>query len=70
MEYLTCAIRTLDGQTIGVLVLQPKAFASGKAGFFGQGKLEVDGVRYQCQTQMVAIGEKAPVQVVAQNGTE
>ena len=66
MEYLTCEVRTLDGQTIGVLVLQPKAFASGKAGFFGQGKLEVDGVRYQCQTQMVAIGEKAPVRAGAE----
>ena len=66
MEYLTCEVRTLDGQTIGVLVLQPKTFASGRDGFFGQGKLEVDGVRYQCQTQMVAIGEKAPVRAGAE----
>lgn len=61
MEYLTCEVRTLDGQTLGVLVLEPKAFASGKAGFFGQGKMQLGDMRYQCQAQMVAIGEKAPV---------
>ena len=66
MEYLTCEVRTLDGQTIRVLVLEPKTFASGKAGFFGQGKLEIGGMRYQCQAQMVAIGEKAPVRAGAE----
>ncbi len=56
---LTCEIRTLDGQTVGVLILSVKIFSSGKPGFFGQGKLELDGQRYQTQAQLVAIESKA-----------
>lgn len=55
-SYLTCEVRTLTGETVGVLVLKPKTFASGKEGYHGQGKLEHDGQRYQCQAQLVAIG--------------
>lgn len=57
---LTATVRTDSGEAVGVLVLNPKTFKSGKAGFFGQGKIEVDGVRYQAQSQLVRIG--APVE--------
>ena len=55
---LTATIRTDDGQAVGVLVLQPKTFKSGKAGFFGQGKIELEGQRYQAQAQLVEIAAK------------
>ena len=60
---LTCEIRTLTGETIGVLVLNTKTFSSGKVGFFGLGKMAIDGQRYQCQAQLVKIQPKAPAPV-------
>ena len=58
MAFLTCEIRTLTGESIGVLVLEPKTFKSGSTGYFATGKVTVDGVRYQGQVQLVAIGSK------------
>ena len=55
---LTATIRDDNGQSIGVLVLNPKDFASGSKGFFGTGKVTIEGKRYQCQAQMVEIGSK------------
>ena len=55
---LTCEIRTLDGQSLGVLVLASKTFKSGKEGYFGQAKVTIEGTRYQCQCQLVAIASK------------
>ena len=59
MTFLTCELRTLDGESVGVLILQPKTFKSGKAGYFATGKLELDGLRYQAQAQLVAVGTPA-----------
>ena len=53
--FLTATIRDDTGQSVGVLVLQPKTFASGKEGWHGQGKIDVDGIRYQAQGQLVKI---------------
>ena len=55
---LTCEIRTLTGESLGVLVLQPKTFASGSTGFYGQGKVDISGKRHQVQVQIVEIGSK------------
>jgi len=55
---LTVTIRDDNGQSVGVLVLQPKAFASGSRGYFGTGKLQLEGKRYQGQVQLVEIGSK------------
>ena len=57
--FLTAEIRTLEGNSLGVLVLKPKTFRSGKEGWFGQAKLEMDGQRYQVQCQLVAIPAKS-----------
>lgn len=57
--FLTCEFRTLDGESLGVLVLTEKTFRSGKSGFFGQAKLVVEGRRYQAQAQLVAIEGKS-----------
>ena len=55
---LTCEVRTLEGESLGVLILAPKTFRSGKTGYFGQAKLSLDGVRYQVQAQAVQISGK------------
>ena len=56
---LTCEIRTLDGKSLGVLVLAPKTFKSAKEGYFGQAKVVIEGTRYQCQAQLVAIAKQS-----------
>ncbi len=56
---LTATIRDEDGEPIGILVLSPKVFSSGKQGFFGQGKLVIEDKRYQCQAQCVHIEKPA-----------
>jgi len=56
---LTAAIRDeRSGEIVGVLVLTPKTFASGKTGYHGQAKLVLGGARYQAQAQLVAITTK------------
>lgn len=52
---LTATIRTDEGKALGILVLKEKTFKSGKTGFFGQGKIVIDGMRYQAQGQLVKI---------------
>ena len=64
-EFLTVEIRTLSGESVGVLVLKPKTFASGKVGYFAQGKIELDGKRYQSQCQMVEIAAKPKAEPLA-----
>jgi hypothetical protein len=36
--------------------LRPKTFASGKTGFYANGKVEIGGQRYQVQAQAVRLG--------------
>jgi hypothetical protein len=43
------------------LTATPKEFKTGSRGFYGQGKIEIDGKRYQVQIQLVEIGSKKPV---------
>ena len=57
--HLTCEIRTVTGDSLGLLILAEKSFKTGSVGYHGQGKIEIDGERYQCQVQMVKIGSKA-----------
>ena len=56
---LTATIRDDRGESVGVLVLNPKEFKSGKPGYFGQAKVTIGDRRYQCQAQCVAIGPPA-----------
>ena len=56
---LTAVLKDSDtGETVGMLVLDPKVFKSGSTGYFGQGKIVIDGKRYQTQCQVVAIKAK------------
>lgn len=38
--------------------LQPKTFKSGKEGFYAQGKITIEGRRYQSQIMLVEIAQK------------
>ncbi len=51
-------IKTDDGRILGVMTLPPKDFKTGSKGFFANGKLEIEGRRYQAQIQLVEIGSK------------
>jgi len=55
----TLTIRDCDGdEVIGVLVLEPKRFATGSRGYYGTRKIEIDGERYQVQAQAVCINSR------------
>ncbi len=58
MMYLTATLRTDDGEAVGVIALAPKVFTTGNVGWYGTGKMAVDGVRYQAQVQIVRIKPK------------
>ncbi|MDL1895500.1 hypothetical protein FBQ82_04465 [Anaerolineae bacterium CFX7] len=55
---LIVEIKSEDGKPISVLVAAPKNFKTGSRGYHGQGKIEIDGKRYQTQVQLVEIGSK------------
>jgi hypothetical protein len=51
-------LKSDDGKVIGTMTASPKEFKTGSRGFHGQGKIEIDGKRYQVQLQFVEIGSK------------
>jgi hypothetical protein len=56
----------VDGKVIGTLAANPKDFKTGSRGFYAQGKIELDGKRYQVQIQLVEIGSKKPAAETSQ----
>lgn len=55
---ITVDFKAEGGQSIGAVTASPKAFKTGSKGFYGQGKIEFEGKRYQVQVQLVEIGSK------------
>ena len=55
---LIVEIKSPDEKSIGILTATPKDFKTGSRGFFGNGKLEIEGKRYQVQIQFIEIGSK------------
>ena len=51
-------IKTDDGKILGVMTLPAKDFKTGSKGFYANGKIEIEGKRYQTQIQLVEIGSK------------
>ena len=51
-------LKSDDGKTLGSMTLPPKDFKTGSKGYYANGKLEIDGKRYQAQYQLVEIGSK------------
>jgi len=57
---LTATIRDDVGECLGIIVLKPRRFSRGRAGWQGRGQVEVEGTRCQCQAQVV-VNVSAPV---------
>lgn len=55
---LIVEIKSSDGKALGILTVAAKDFKTGSKGFFGNGKIEIEGKRYQAQVQLVEIGSK------------
>ncbi len=55
---LIAEIKSDDGQVMALMALPPKAFKTGSRGYYANGKVEIDGKRYQAQIQLVEIGSK------------
>lgn len=51
-------LKTDDGKMVGTMAAPPKQFKTGSRGFYANGKLEIEGKRYQVQIQLVEIGSK------------
>ena len=47
-----------DGKIVGALMAQPKEFKTGGRGFYANGKIEIEGKKYQAQIQLVEIHSK------------
>jgi hypothetical protein len=56
--FIVAELKTDTGQLVTVLTIPPKEFKTGSRGFFGNGKVEMNGKRYQVQIQLVEIGSK------------
>jgi len=55
---ITVEFKSGVGEVVGMLVADVKDFKTGSRGFFGTGKIVIDGKRYQTQVQLVEIGSK------------
>ena len=51
-------LKSDDGKMIGTMTASSKVFKTGSRGFYANGKLEIEGKRYQTQVQLVEIGSK------------
>jgi hypothetical protein len=55
---IVAELKTSDGQVLSVMTLPAKDFKTGSKGYYANGKIEIDGKRYQAQIQLVEIGSK------------
>ena len=55
---MRATIQNESGQLVGLIDAGPKSFKTGSKGYFGVGKVSLNGHRYQCQLQMVEIKPK------------
>lgn len=56
--FIIAELKNPSGELLSVLTLPPKDFKTGSKGFYANGKVEIDGKRYQVQIQVVEIGSK------------
>ena len=52
-------IKNNEGTLLNVMTLPPKEFKTGSRGYYANGKMEIEGKRYQVQIQLVEIGSKS-----------
>ena len=53
-----CEIKSAEGKLLGTFTLPEKVFKTGSRGYYANGKMEIEGKRYQTQVQLVEIGSK------------
>jgi len=56
--FIVADLKTDSGQPVTILTVPPKEFKTGSRGFYANGKVEINGKRYQVQIQLVEIGSK------------
>jgi hypothetical protein len=56
--YIIADLKLDDGKSVGVITAPSKDFKTGSKGFFGNGKIDIDGKRYTVQIQLVEIGSR------------
>lgn len=54
-------LKTNTGEQLMLMTAPPKDFKTGSKGYFCNGKLEIDGKRFQVQVQLVEIGSKSKI---------
>jgi hypothetical protein len=55
---LIAEFKTPQGDKVAEFTVNPKDFKTGSRGYYANGKMEIDGKRYQVQIQLVEIGSK------------
>ncbi len=63
--YVEVTLKDGSGKVLGVMVASEKQFKTGSRGFYANGKVEIDGKRYQTQIQLVEIGSKVATEAPA-----
>ena len=63
-------LKTDDGKSLGTMTVAPKNFKTGSRGYYANGKMELDGRRYQLQIQLVEIGSKGTPEPKPESPTE
>jgi len=56
--FVIAELKSNTGELISILTLPPKEFKTGSKGFYANGKVDIEGKRYQVQVQLVEIGSK------------
>ncbi len=54
-----------NDKVVAMMQAPEKVFKTGSKGYFGMGKIEINGKRYQVQVQMVEIGSKPKAEEAA-----
>lgn len=55
---IVAELKDEEGKSLATFNLPAKVFKTGSRGFYANGKVEIDGKRYQIQIQLVEIGSK------------
>lgn len=51
-------LRDASGNILGVLTAQETEFSTGSTGLRANGKVQIDGAKYQCNVNIIKIGSK------------
>ena len=55
---MQAVVKATSGELVGMVDLDQKTFKTGSRGYHGNGKITVDGKRYQANFMLIEIGSK------------